>query len=230
MSILIVPVSQLDQAKIRLRDIFSKEKIKDFTLAMFKDICQKTLQTDCFSKKIVYCNTQEILEISRDYGFIPIKEERSEKSPDFNNVITEISDIIIKKYNPISTLIAFADLILISQKNFLEISELLKKNQLVICPSVNSLGISLIGRTPPNIIKTCFSNSKNSSLIAQIELAKKKKLKQIVLYDSFRAGFDADLKEHVILGYQYLKIFNLTDTETYKFLKLNLQESIRSNK
>ncbi len=177
MSILIVPVSQLDQAKIRLRDIFSKEKIKEFTLAMFKDICQKTLQTDCFSKKIVYCNTQEILEISRDYGFIPIKEERSEKSPDFNNVITEISDIIIKKYNPISTLIAFADLILISQKNFLEINELLKKNQLVICPSVNSLGISLIGRTPPNIIKTCFSNSKNSSLIAQIELAKKKKVK-----------------------------------------------------
>lgn len=186
MSILIVPVSQLDQAKIRLRGIFSKEKIKELTLAMFKDICQKTLEIDCFSKKIVYCNTQEILEISRDYGFIPIKEERSEKSPDFNNVITKINDIIIKKFNPISTLIAFADLILISQKNFLEISDLLKKNQLVICPSVNSLGISLIGRSPPNIIKTCFSNSKNSSLIAQIELARKKKLKQIVLYDSFR--------------------------------------------
>jgi len=230
MNILIIPVSQLDQAKIRLRDIFSKEKIKEFTLAMFKDICQKTLDIDCFSKKIVYCNTQEILDVSRDYGFIPIKEERSKKSADFNNVITEINDIVVEKFDPISTLIAFADIILISPKNFLEISELLKKSQLVICPSVNSLGISLIGRSPPKIIKTCFSNSKNSSLIAQMELIKKKGLKKVVLYDSFRAGFDVDIKEQVILGYEFLKIFNLTDTETYKFLKRNLKESIRHNK
>ncbi len=229
MSILIIPVSQLDQAKIRLREVFSRQKIKEFTLAMFKDICQKTLETECFSKKIVYCNTQDVLELSRDFGFIPIKEKRREKSPDFNIVINEISNIVIERFHPINTLIVFADLILISPKNFVEISTLLEKKHLLICPSVNSLGISIIGRSPPDVIETCFSNFNNPSLIAQMKLVRKKNLKKVALYDSFRAGFDVDLKEHVIRGYNYLKIFKLTNTETFKFLKRNLKNGLKKN-
>jgi len=227
MSVLIVPVSQLDQAKIRLREIFSKQKIKKFTLAMVKDICQKTLDRECFSKKIVYCNTQEVLDLARDFGFIPIKEKRRYKSPDFNIVINEISDIVIERFHPTNTLITFADLILISPENFVEISNLLKKNQLLICPSVNSLGISLIGRSPPDVIETCFSNFNNPSLIAQMKLVRKKNLKKVILYDSFRAGFDVDLKQHVISGYNYLKVFKLTNTETFKFLKKNLKKGLK---
>ena len=53
----------------------------------------------------------------------------------------------------------------------------------------------------------------------------KKELK-ITFYDSFRAGFDIDIKEDLVLAYEYLKIFNLRNTETYNFLKKNLKLSL----
>jgi len=42
------------------------------------------------------------------------------------------------------------------------------------------------------------------------------------IYDSFRAGFDIDIKHDVMLAYEYLKAFNLVKSETYKFLKQNI--------
>ena len=43
------------------------------------------------------------------------------------------------------------------------------------------------------------------------------------IYDSFRAGFDIDIKQDLLLGYEYLKLFNQNDTETFKFLRDNLK-------
>jgi hypothetical protein len=47
------------------------------------------------------------------------------------------------------------------------------------------------------------------------------------IYDSFRAGFDMDLKQDLVLGYEYLKIFDLRDTEVFKFLTKNLKFSFK---
>ena len=103
----------------------------------------------------------------------------------------------------------------------------MEKNQLVICPAIHSAGISLLGRNPPDIIPSFFSDPKIPSLIAVLNEAKKKGIEKITLYDSFRAGFDIDILQDLILGYEYLKIFNLRDKEVFKFLKINLKMSIQ---
>ena len=53
-------------------------------------------------------------------------------------------------------------------------------------------------------------------------------LSKIAIYDSFRAGFDIDIKQDLVLAYEYLKLFNLTHTRTYKLLekfKFSLQKA-----
>ena len=45
----------------------------------------------------------------------------------------------------------------------------------------------------------------------------------MAIYDSFRAGFDIDVKQDLVLAYEYLKIFNMKRSNTYKFLKDNLK-------
>ena len=50
---------------------------------------------------------------------------------------------------------------------------------------------------------------------------------KIAIYDSFRAGFDIDIKEDLVLAYDYLRILELMDTEVFRFLKNNLKLSIK---
>ena len=116
---------------------------------------------------------------------------------------------------------------LISAKNFIEIHSLVSNHQLVVCPAIHSGGISILGRNPPDITRTFFSDPHTPSFIALLSYAKKKGLKKIAIYDSFRAGFDIDLVQDLILAYEYLKIFNLTHTETFKFLKNNLKLTLQ---
>ena len=52
-------------------------------------------------------------------------------------------------------------------------------------------------------------------------------IKKIAIYDSFRASFDIDVIQDLILAFEYLKIFQLTHTEVFKFLKNNLKFSIK---
>ena len=81
-------------------------------------------------------------------------------------------------------------------------------------------------RNPPNIITSnCFSDPKRPSLISLFNEAKEKNL-EVTLYDSFRAGFDVDVKQDLVMAYQYLKIYNLKNSFTYQFLKKNLKLSL----
>ena len=60
-----------------------------------------------------------------------------------------------------------------------------------------------------------------------LNAAKKRNLNKIAIYDSFRAGFDIDVKQDLVLAYTYLKIFDLKQTETYLFLKDNLKLTLK---
>jgi len=234
MSVLLVPIAPLSHTKTRLRDCFSKTQLKDLTIAMFKDLGQKLMKVNnIFNEKIVYCNNSEILELTDDYGLTGIKEELTSPLKSFDQVITDLNTIAVKKFDAQQTVINFLDLILISLKNFYDISSLLKKNSIVICPAIHSAGISIFGRNPPEIISSsCFSDPNESSLISLYKKANEKGLK-ITVYDSFRGGFDVDLKQDLVLAYKYLKLLNLKQTETYSFLKKNLkltfQKDNRSN-
>ncbi|MFX1356292.1 MAG: hypothetical protein ACFFA8_03330 [Promethearchaeota archaeon] len=225
MSVLLVPIAPLSRTKSRLRDCFSQNQLRELTISMFKDLANTLLKVKVFDEKIVYCNTSEILEIADDYNLTSIKERLTLPRKSFDDVIKDLNTIALKKYNASETLFTFLDLILISKKNFNEVYSLLRKNQLVLCPAIHSAGISLLGRNPPNIIPTYFSNPTTPSLVALLNEANRLDLK-LVIYDSFRAGFDIDIKQDLVLAYEYLKIFNLTHTETYKFLKENLKLSI----
>lgn len=227
MSILLIPVAPLSRTKSRLRDCFSKEQLKELTIAMFKDLGNTLLKVKCFDEKIVYCNAKKILELADDYGLIGIKEELTKPRKSFDQVISDLNNIAMKKFNARNTVFTFLDIILISAKNYYEINSLVKKNQLVVCPAIHSAGISVLGRNPPDIVSSSFSDPNIPSFVALLNNAKKKGIEKIAIYDSFRAGFDIDIKQDLVLAYEYLKIFNLKRTKTFLFLKNNLKLTIQ---
>lgn len=227
MSILLIPVAPLSKTKSRLRDCFSIDQLKELTIAMFKDLCSTLIDVNCYEHKMVYCNTPEILEIAEEYSIIGIKEIQIDPLRTFDEVIDNINRIALEKYNALQTTIAFLDLILITSKNFNEINYLVKENQLLVCPAIHSAGISILGRNPPDIITSYFSDPNTPSLIALLNNANTKGIKKLIIYDSFRAGFDVDIKQDLALAYEYLKIFNLKNTEVFKFLKHNLRISLK---
>jgi 2-phospho-L-lactate guanylyltransferase (CobY/MobA/RfbA family) len=202
------------------------EKLKEFTIAMFKDLGKTLTKVKCFKHKIVYCHTPEILELADYLGLIGIKEEISNVPKSFDEVINELNDLAIHKYNANQTTIAFLDLVLINSKNFYEINTLVKENQLVVCPAIHSAGVSILGRNPPDIIPSFFSDPNTPSLVALLNNANKEGIGKLIIYDSFRAGFDIDIKQDLVLAYEYLKLFNLKNTEVFKFLKKNLKFSL----
>ena len=227
MSVLLIPIAPLSKTKSRLRDCFSVEQLRDLTIAMFKDLGKTLTQVNCFDQKIVYCNTPEILEIAHYYDLIGIKEELTTPPKSFDNVIKDLNDIAIDKFDAKQTVFSFLDLILICAENFYEIDALLKKNQLVICPAIHSAGISVLGRNPPDIISSYFSDPNTPSFIALLNNAYEKGIKKIAIYDSFRAGFDIDIKQDLVLAYEYLKVLKLKDTEVFRFLNSNLKLFIK---
>jgi 2-phospho-L-lactate guanylyltransferase (CobY/MobA/RfbA family) len=225
MSFLLIPIAPLSRTKSRLRDCFSKEQLKDLTLAMFRDLATKLEKVDIFDQRIVYCNSPEILELANEYGLIAIKEELTTPRKNFDAVIRDLNEIAISKFKAKETIFIFLDTILISINNFYELYSLIKDHQLVVCPAIHSAGISVLGRNPPDIIPTFFSEPDTPSLLALLNKANDLNLK-IAVYDSFRAGFDIDIKQDLVLAYEYLKILNLTNTETYQFLNRNLKISL----
>ncbi|MFX1239080.1 MAG: hypothetical protein ACFE8P_15340, partial [Promethearchaeota archaeon] len=145
----------------------------------------------------------------------------------FDDTINMMNDIAIEKFNADATVIAFLDLILISRNNFYDIYKLVKKNRLVVCPAIKSAGISILARNPPTLVAPSFSDPHTPSLITLFNNARTKGVEDIAIYDSFRASFDVDTKEDLIMAYEYLKILNLTDKKSYKFLKNNLKFSLQ---
>ena len=226
MSILLIPIAPLSRTKSRLKDCFPKELLKDLTIAMFKDLASKVENVDCFDQRIVYCHNSEILELAEQYGLTGIKEKLTKPRKSFDEVINDLNNIAINDFNALNTIFTFLDVILISKKNFRDISKLMELNQLVVCPAIHSAGISIFGRSPPDIIPTHFSDPYTPSFVALIMDAQKRNLRYSI-YDSFRAGFDIDIKQDLLLGFEYLKLFNQNDTETFKFLKHNLKFALQ---
>jgi len=227
MSVLLIPIAPLIRTKSRLKDCFSNSQLKELTIAMFKDLGKTLTDVDCFDQKIVYCNAPEILDLAKDYNLIGIKEELTVPPKTFDEVIEDLNNIAIKRFNVKQTVFSFLDLILISSNNFYEINQLMQRNQLVICPAIHSAGISIFGRNPPDIIPSYFSDPSTPSLVALLNNASKRGIDKIAIYDSFRAGFDIDIKQDLVLGYEYLKILNLIETDVFRFLQVNLKLSLK---
>lgn len=227
MSSLLIPIAPFSTTKSRLKDCFSVDQLKEFTIAMFKDLINTLADVNCFEHKIVYCNASTILELAEENGLIGIKEDLTDTPKTFDEVISDFNKIAVERFSAQQTTIAFLDLILITAKNFYEINTLIQKNQLVVCPDVHSAGVSILSRNPSGIIPSFFADPNTPSLFALLNNASKNGINKIVIYDSFRAGFDLDLKQDLVLAYEYLKIFNLKDTEVFKFLKNNLKLSIK---
>ena len=227
MTILLIPIAPLSRAKSRLENYFSREQLKEFTIAMFKDLGNTLLSVDCFEKKIVYCASDEILELASEFNLIGVKEEVNDAALSFDAVISQMNGIAMNRFNANETVIAFLDLILITAENFFEVNELMKNNKMVVCPAIYSAGISILGRNPADIIDPCFSDPEIPSLTMLLNSARESGIEEIAIYDSFRAGFDIDIQADLLLAFEYLKIFNLTHTKTYKFLSKNLKSSLR---
>ena len=226
MSYLLIPVAPLSRTKSRLRDCFSKELLIELTIAMFKDLALKVSNVHCFDQTLVYCNNSEIIDLANEYGLVGIKEKLTEPRKSFNDVLFDLNSIAIDEYGASRSIFTFLDIILLSEDNLSEVNNLLDHNDLVVCPAIHSAGISILGRKPPDIIPTYFSDPAVPSLVAQLTKSHEKKIK-ISIYDSFRAGFDIDIKQDLVLAFEYLKAFRLTDSETYKFLESNLKISLK---
>jgi 2-phospho-L-lactate guanylyltransferase (CobY/MobA/RfbA family) len=229
MSTLLIPISPLSEAKSRLRKVFSREQIKELIISMVKDLGTILSEINCFQNVLIYSHNNKILNLAENIGLIGVKEDLITPRKRFDDVIKDINTIAVEEYDATKTIISFLDTVLISRKNFEDINSLLDNNQIVICPAVRSAGISVLGRNPPNITPTYFSDKSTPSLIAQIKEAKKHNISKIKIYDSFRAGFDVDLAHDLVLAYEYLKILNLTDRNLFKFLKKNLNLKLKKS-
>ena len=230
MSVLLLPVAPLSRTKSRLRDCFSKSDLKALSIAMFEDLAIKLSRVDCFDEKIVYCNDDSILQSAETHGLVGIKEPLSVPPKSFARVIQDLNDIAVENFGATMTTFIFLDLVLTSEENFFEVARLLKRNQVVICPAFHSAGISMFARNPPNVISSkCFSDPDLPSLFSLIREAEERAIKDIAIYDSFRAGFDVDVKKDLILAQEYLKMFGLTSSKTYQFLHDRLKLVLKRN-
>ncbi len=229
MSTLLIPISPLERAKSRLRTVLSRVQIEDLIIAMVKDLANKLSHIKCFNAKIVYCGDTSILELAESYDLVGIKEQNLSPQKSFDTVIEEINLIAIEQFNAEQTILTFLDTVLISEINLKQIHQLIVENELVICPSIHSAGISVLGRNPPDIIPTCFSDPRTPSFLGQVQKARKEGLTKVKVYDSFRAGFDIDIERDLVLAYEYLKVLESTDTHTYAFLERNLELSLKKN-
>ncbi len=227
MTILIIPIAPLSRTKSRLRKYFSNDQLVELTIAMFKDLGKTLSNVSCYNQKVVYCNALEILDLAENYNLIGVKEKVTSPPKSFDQVISDLNKIAINQFNSEKTVISFLDLILITAENFYDIHNLIQENQLVICPAIQSAGISILGRNPSDVISTFFSDPNTPSLFALLKNAAQLNIKKIAIYDSFRASFDIDVIQDLILAFEYLKIFKLTHTEVFKFLNNNLKYSIK---
>ena len=132
MSILLIPIAPLSRTKSRLRDCFPKGLLKDLTIAIFKDLARKVQNVDFFDCKIVYCHDEEVLELAEEFGLIGIKEKLTHPRKSFDLVINDLNNIAINEYDAVSTIFTFLDVILLSENNLMEISNLMKTNQLEV--------------------------------------------------------------------------------------------------
>ena len=158
MTILFIPIASLSRSKSRLADCLTQEQRQKFTLALFRDLAQKIQDLSIFQAKIIYSPDKQILDLAENYDLIPIRETPSQNSKTFNNVIGEMDEIAISQYQAHASLIIFLDLPLITQQNIIDLHSLLKKNQVVISPAINSAGISALGRHPVQIIQPKFDD------------------------------------------------------------------------
>lgn len=229
MSTLVIPISPLERAKSRLRNVFSSKRIEQLIVSMVKDLGEKLSNVNCFENVIVYCGDKSIVELVKSYDLIGLEERKNIHKKSFDTVIGEVNRIAMEEFNAQQTIFTFLDAILISEQNFEDISSLVKNYQLVICPSVQSAGISVLGRNPPDIVSTCFSDPNTPSFLGQIQEAQDAGVEKIKVYDSFRAGFDIDIKRDLALAYEYLKVLNLTHTHIFQFLEDNLAVSLKKN-
>ncbi|MFO8018898.1 MAG: hypothetical protein R6U96_09700 [Promethearchaeia archaeon] len=229
MTILFIPVADLSKSKSRLTECFTPEQRQDFTRALFKDLAEKVTSLDAFRAKVVYSPDERILKLAEIYDLIALKEERSQNSKNFDAIFMEMDEIAINRFNAGASLVVFLDLPLITQENLLALNSILKKNQVVISPALNSAGISVLGRRPVDIISSQFDDPSDPSLVAHYKTANQQEVDRFVLYDSLRASFDVDIKDDLILTFEYLKVFNLTDSYTFRFLEHNLDQKICKN-
>ena len=224
MSLLLIPIAPLSRTKSRLQGCFSREQLESLTIAMLKDMGKKLMSVNCFDEKIVYSNDSLVLELAESLGLTSIKEELTTPHKSFDRVIDDLNQIVIREFNAQQTIFAFLDLILISEKHFNEICSLMKNHQLLVCPAIHSAGISILGRNPPDVVSSsCFKSSTTPSMASLLNEARSKGIARVMVYDSFQASFDVDIEQDLLLAYEYLKAFNFTGTETFKFLKTNLK-------
>ncbi len=226
MTIVLIPVAPLWRSKSRLEPCLSRENLVNFTLVMLEDMLTTLSEVNEFEKIIVFSQDKEVLELAQNFGYEGIIEKNSPTSS-FDDIIKTMNKVAIEKFDAHSTLTTFLDLVLISKKNFCDIATLMKKNRVVVCPAIQSMGISILGRSPPNIVEPAFCSPDTTSLKSLLNEVRKKEIKDIAIYDSFRASFDVDIESDLLMAYEYLKMLELRKNKTYLFLKKNLNSKIQ---
>ncbi|MGV9174106.1 MAG: hypothetical protein ACOC44_14990 [Promethearchaeia archaeon] len=225
MTILFIPVASLSKSKSRLSDCLTQIQRQEFTIALFKDFAEKIENLDIFQEKVIYSPDNKILELAETYNLKGIQEIPRHNSKNFNTVISEMDKRAIDQFEAKSSLTVFLDLPLLTRENLVDLHNMLKNNQLVVSPALNSAGISALGRQPVDVMFPQFDDPNEPSLLALYKTAIRKGIKP-VLYDSLRASFDVDIKHDLYLAFEYLKIFDLTESHTYNFLENNLDQQI----
>ncbi len=207
----IVPVKGTLLGKSRLLSVLSDNIRRKLVILMFKDVITSLKESKFLSGIIVVSPDDKILNLSRKYGCIAIKEKP--KSLGLNRAVKLGVNAAIARHAD-AVLIVSADVPLVTREDIdyiISIGYDLSKNQpyMIIAPSKDGGTNILMLSLPSSFTFKYGFHSCKKHLAEAIKLG----LKTIIVYNE-RISLDLDKKEDI----EFI-IKSCTDKETVKFLR-----------
>jgi len=186
MKVAAIPVKSLDRAKSRLAPVLSRIERGALTLAMLEDMLDATLAIPGWETWVISPD-EVVLEIASRRGGMPIPEQRSSLTAAVRQIET-----LANEREASALAIVPGDLPLLSTPRLTEALRTL--GPVVLAPSADGSGTSLLLRRPPRAIPARFGAD---SFRRHLELARERELPTAVVQIS-ELSFDLDVPGDIL--------------------------------
>lgn len=202
----VIPVKKLNNGKMRLSPMLSKDERKELTLQMLHDVLKTVSSTRAVSECVIISSDQDALNAAKTAGLTSLREP----SPmGINEAVQYANNFCIDK-GAVSTLVLPADIPLITQEDIDNMVNASKPDpSVVIIPSARQDGTNALLRRPPEIIATSYDRA---SYPTHLRYATDKQIRFTILQPE-TVMLDLDLPQDIDT---FMK--RRSSTETYRYL------------
>ncbi|MCL4435838.1 MAG: 2-phospho-L-lactate guanylyltransferase [Thaumarchaeota archaeon] len=202
----VIPVKKLDNGKMRLSPLLSKDERKELSLQMLHDVLKTVSSTRAVSDCVIISSDQDALNAAKTAGLTPLMEP----SPMGINEAVQYANNFCIEHGAASTLVLPADIPLITQEDINNIVNASKPDtSVVIIPSARQDGTNALLRRPPDVIATSYDRA---SYPTHLRYAIDKQIRFTILQPE-TVMLDLDLPQDMDA---FLK--RRSNTKTYRYL------------